>query len=337
MLMKYIDYYDPKVSKTASEKEIKQAYRKLARQHHPDLHQGNAKHDAEEKFKIINEAYEVLSDPDKRTKYDRLGMNWKAGDDFNVDPSATGGYTYTYQGPGNFDFGSFGFSDFFSTIFGQDFANSQQSGARPRRTSSKGEDVDAEISLTIDELIHGVEKDIYLSAPNLCAACEGQRFTQQGVCRACGGTGATEDVKTVKVTIPAGLYPGASLRLKGLGGKGRGDSAAGDLYLSIRAAENGAWQINGSDLEAELVLYPDQAVLGDKMRVPTPHGHVQLSIQPGVHAGQRLRLKNKGLPKSGGFGDLYLRIRIDIPLESLAAEQELYQKIRELRQRAAKS
>jgi curved DNA-binding protein len=337
--MQYIDYYEVLgISKGASEKEIKQAYRKLARKHHPDLHQGDAKTKAEEKFKLINEAYEVLGDADKRAKYDKLGMNWKAGDEVNFDPSGMGReYTYSYQQPGDVDLNGFGFSDFFSQFFGQDFARAHQSSTQTRRSNHKGEDIDAEISLSVDELIGGVEKELYLSAPNVCAACGGQRFVQRGVCRACGGTGVTEDTKTVKVTVPAGLHPGASLRLKGLGGKGYGDGPAGDLYLHIKATPNPSWQITGSDLETDLMIYPDQAVLGDKMQVPTPHGQVQLKLQPGVHSGQRLRLKNKGLPKSdGSFGDLYFKIRIDIPQNQLEEEKALYQKIHELRQNAKK-
>jgi curved DNA-binding protein len=328
--MKYIDYYEVLgVPKTTTEKEIKQAYRNLARKHHPDLHQGDAKAEAEEKFKLINEAYEVLGDADKRAKYDKLGMNWKAGDELNFDPANTGGFTYTYQGPSDFDLSGFGFSDFFSHIFGQDFARSHQGGGRTRRYDFKGEDIDAEISLSVEELLHGVEKDLYLSAPNVCSACEGERFTRLGACRACGGTGITEDTKTVKVKVPAGLHPGATLRLKGLGGKGFGSGPAGDLYLHIRAAQAPGWQVTGSDLETDLMIYPDQAIIGDKVQVPTPHGQVQLKIQPGIHAGQKLRLKNKGLPRSdGSFGDLYFKIRIDIPQK----EQELYRQIREIRQ-----
>ncbi|WP_425059005.1 DnaJ C-terminal domain-containing protein [Sporomusa carbonis] len=333
--MKYIDYYQVLgVPKTATEKEIKQAYRQLARKHHPDLHKGEAKAEAEEKFKLINEAYEVLGDPDKRAKYDKLGMNWKAGDDFTFDPAGSGGFTYTYQSPSDFDLGGFGFSDFFSSLFGQDFARSRRAGERTRKTDYQGEDVDAEISLTVDELIHGVEKEMYLSAPNLCDACQGQRFTRQGLCRSCGGTGIIEDTKTVKVKVPPGIHPGATLRLKGLGGKGYGNGPAGDLYLHIRVAAHPTWQINGSDLEAELFLYPEQAVLGDKMQVPTPHGSVQLKIQPGIHSGQRLRLKNKGLPKGGNaFGDLYFTVRIDIPQNLSQDELELYRKIQDLRRR----
>ncbi len=331
--MKYIDYYEVlNVPRTATEKEIKQAYRKLAREHHPDLHQNEAKAKAEEKFKQINEAYEVLSDAEKRSKYDRLGMNWKAGDEFDFDPANMGGRTYTYHGQSDFDLGGFGFSDFFSSIFGEDFVHSRRSGGRGRQASYKGEDIDAEISLTVDELIRGTEKELRLSVPSPCAACGGQRFSDRGICRACAGTGVTEDTKTVKVKIPAKLYPGASLRLKGLGGKGYGNGPDGDLYLRIRVAPDGRWQVSGSDLETELVVYPDQAVLGDKLQVPTPHGPVQLKLQPGMHFGQRLRIREKGLPKENGFGDLYFRLHIDIPRDQTEAEKELYHKIRELRQ-----
>jgi curved DNA-binding protein len=329
--MKYIDYYETLgISKTASEKEIKQSYRKLARQHHPDLHQGDAKATAEEKFKLINEAYEVLGDPEKRAKYDQLGMNWKMGDESHFDPSYTdSSHNYTYQGVNDADLNGFGFSNFFSSIFGQDFNHSQYGGGRTRKANYKGEDVETEISLSVDELIHGVEKDLYLSAPSVCIACEGQRFNQRGVCQSCSGTGVTEDTKTVKVKVPAGLYPGASLRLKGLGGKGYGDGPTGDLYLHIRVASTSAWQINDSDLETDLTLRPEQAVLGDKISVPTPHGLVQLKVAPGTHAGQRLRLRNKGLPKKQGSGDLYLKIRIDIPQDLSEAEKDLYRKLRE--------
>jgi curved DNA-binding protein len=331
--MQYIDYYEVLgVPKTASEKDIKQAYRKLARKHHPDLHQGDAKAQAEEKFKLINEAYEVLGDNDKRAKYDQLGMNWKAGDEVNFDPGA-GGYAYSYQGPVDFDLSGFGFSDFFSQIFGQDFARSQKGGGHSSRQDYRGEDINAEISLTIAEMVHGADKELHLSAPNVCTACAGQRFTRQGFCRSCGGTGQTEDKKTVKVKVPPGLHPGSTLRLKGLGGKGYGNGPVGDLYLHIQAAPDATWHIKGSDLEAELTLYPDQAILGDKMQVPTPYGPVQLKIQPHMHAGQKLRLKAKGLPRADGTtGDLYFKIKIDIPQQLSQQEREIYQQLRQLRQ-----
>lgn len=332
MLLKYIDYYEVlKVPRTASEKEIKQAYRKLARSYHPDLHQGTAKEAAEEKFKLINEAYEVLGDAEKRAKYDKLGMNWKAGDEFNAGTAGRDGSMYNaYRDSGDFDPDIFGFSDFFANIFGQDFVYSRQNGGSTSRGSYKGEDIEAEISLTIDELIHGTEKELRLSVPSPCTACAGQRFTQNGVCRSCAGTGVIDETKTFKVKIPAKMRPGAPLRLKGLGGKGYGGGPAGNLYLYIRVVDDG-WRIDGSDIERELVVYPEQAVLGGTIQALTPHGPVQIQLQPAIHSGQRLRLREKGLPKEGGFGDLYLNIRIDIPAEPTEAEKELYRKIRALR------
>jgi curved DNA-binding protein len=321
--MKYIDYYETLgVPRSATGKEIKQAYRKLARQHHPDLHQGDAKHAAEEKFKLINEAYEVLGDTEKRKKYDQLGRNWQAGQDF--EPPGANGYSYHTV---NMD--DFGFSDFFASVFGQD--NPRQGGRR--QTSYQGEDVNAEIQLSVEEIIHGAEKELQLSMPNVCAACQGQRFTRQGVCRACGGMGIADETKTVKVKIPATLYPGAALRLKGLGGKGAGGAPDGDLYLHISVAPHPLWQvINTFDLEADLSIYPEQAVLGGKIPVPTSHGKVQVTLQPGLRAGQKLRLKGKGLRREhGGYGDLYLKVKVDIPPNQSSAEIELYRQIQALR------
>ena len=329
--MKFIDYYETLgLDRTATEKEIKQAYRKLARKHHPDLHQGNAKKTAEEKFKLINEAYEVLSDPDKRTKYDRLGANWQSGQDFS--PQDSGGFGAYQNANVHFeDASGFGFSDFFASVFGQDFARSRGAGGPQGRTGHPGESIDADISLTVDELVRGTEKDLRLSTPNICTACAGQRFTTRGVCPACGGLGSIEESKTVKVKIPAGLHPGSALRLKGLGGKGYGAGPAGDLYLRILATPDLNWQVvNQKDLESELTIYPEQAALGDKVSVPTPHGTVQVKIHAGAHTGQRLRLKGKGLGSADAPGDLYLRILIDLPAHLSEEELALYRQINDL-------
>lgn len=322
--MKYIDYYEVLgVPRTASEKEIKQAYRKLARQHHPDLHQGDAKTAAEDKFKLINEAYEVLGDAEKREKYDKLGMNWRTGQEF--DPGTASGFHYQSGGTENIDF-----SDFFASMFSDDlFRKGRPTGHRNR----KGENIEAEISLTIDELVRGAEKDLRLSSPNVCAACEGRRITEHGICRSCGGLGFTDETKTIKVNIPAGLSPGSSIRLKGLGGKGSGGAPAGDLYLYVKVDPHSRWRvINQADLEEDLSIYPEQAALGDKVSLPTPHGTVLLKIHPGAHSGQRLRLKGKGLRRADGMqGDLYLKLQIDLPQKLSPAETELYRQIQALR------
>lgn len=305
--MKYIDYYEALgVSRTASEKEIKTAYRKLARQHHPDLHQGSAKKTAEEKFKTINEAYEVLSDPDKRAKYDRLGMNWQSGQDFQPSPDM-GGFDFRNVNMNREDL--HGFSDFFASMFGQDVFGRR--GARVERQQGpfRGEDIEAEISLLVEELYNGGEKDIQIQA---------------------GGT-----TKTVKVKIPPRIYPGAVLRLKGLGGAGHGGGSAGDLLLQLKALNHSIWRIeNQVDIEADLTIYPEQAVVGDKVSVPTPDGMIQLKIPAGIHNGQKMRLKDKGLKrKNGTLGDMFVRVKIDTPIDQSPGEVELYKKIFELRNR----
>ena len=306
--MKYIDYYEALgVPRTATEKEIKTAYRKLARQHHPDLHQGDAKKAAEEKFKTINEAYEVLSDPDKRAKYDHLGMNWQSGQDFQPGPDM-GGFDFRNVNINGQDL--HGFSDFFASMFGGDVFG-RRGGARTERHRGpmRGEDIEADINLLVEELYNGGEKDIQIQAGR--------------------------SSKTVKVKIPPRIYPGAVLRLKGLGGEGHGGGAAGDLLLQLKSLPHPIWRIEDQvDIEADLTIYPEQAVVGDKVSVPTPDGMVQLKIPAGIHNGQKMRLKDKGLKrKNGSFGDMFVRVKIDTPLEQSAEEIELYRKIFELRNR----
>jgi len=305
--MKYIDYYEALgVAGTATEKELKSAYRKLARQHHPDLHQGDAKKAAEEKFKIINEAYEVLGDPEKRAKYDRLGMNWQSGQDFQPGPDM-GGFDFHNVNINGQDL--HGFSDFFASLFGQVLFGRRGARTERQRGPIPGEDVEAEINLLVEELYNGGEKEIQIQT---------------------GGSS-----KTVKLKIPPRIYPGAVLRLKGLGGAGYGGGGTGDLLLRLNALPHPIWRIeNQVDVETDLTIYPEQAVVGDKVSVPTPAGLIQLKIPAGIHNGQKLRLKDKGLKrKNGSFGDMFVRAKIDTPLEQSAEELELYQKIFELRNR----
>ncbi|MDF2635135.1 MAG: heat shock protein DnaJ domain protein [Pelosinus sp.] len=329
--MKFIDYYEVLgVPKSATDKEIKTAYRKLARKYHPDVQKTGGKKEAEEKFKEINEAYEVLGDADNRAKYDQLGQNWRMGQEFQPPPGNSGYQTYHMDG-----MDGFGFSDFFSSIFGQEFSRQQagysggyQAGARSR----KGEDVEVEISLTIEELMVGTEKDIQISLPALCTVCEGQRFSNRGVCNSCGGTGTTEEHKKLKVKIPSKSYPGTVLRLKGLGGKGLSDGPSGDLFLHVQAKPHPIWRvINQVDLEGDLIVRPDQAVLGDQVSMQTPADMVQVKIQPGTRSGQKLRLRNRGFNKNGTVGDLYIKVQIDIPRNQTPQEIELYQQIFALR------
>ena len=326
--MKFIDYYEVLgVPKTATDKEIKTAYRKLARQYHPDVQKGKEKKEAEEKFKEINEAYEVLGDASNREKYDKLGENWRMGQEFQPPPNASGYQTYHMDG--------FGFSDFFSSIFGQEFSNQRDGygrGYQARQPRYEGDDVEATISLTVEELMAGAEKEIQIHVPVICAACEGQRFTSRGVCSTCKGAGVTEEHKKLKVKIPGKSYPGTVLRLKGMGGKGSNDGANGDLYLHAEMKPQSNWRvINQIDLEGDLTIYPEQAVLGELVSVHTPSGIVEVKIQPGTRSGQKLRLKDRGFKKNATLGDLYIKIQIDIPRNQKTEEMELYKQIYALR------
>ncbi|EIW20350.1 MULTISPECIES: DnaJ C-terminal domain-containing protein [Pelosinus] len=329
--MKFIDYYEVLgVPKTATDKEIKTAYRKLARQYHPDVQKGKEKKEAEEKFKQINEAYEVLGDASKREKYDTLGENWRMGQEFQPPPNASGYQTYHMDG-----MDGFGFSDFFSSIFGQEFSRQSDGYGRSyqaRQPRYEGDDVEATISLTVEELMTGAEKEIQIHVPVICAACEGQRFTSRGVCTACKGAGVIEEHKKLKVKIPGKSYPGTVLRLKGMGGKGSNNGANGDLYLHAEMKPHSNWRVvNQIDLEGDLTIYPEQAVLGDLVSVHTPSGIVEVKIQPGTHSGQKLRLKDRGFKKNATLGDLYIKIQIDIPRNQRKEELELYKQIFALR------
>jgi len=324
MAVTFRDYYEILgVPRDADAKKIKAAYRKLARKWHPDLHSGKDKEQAEEKFKEINEANEVLSDAEKRSKYDRLGSNWKNGDQF--DPGDMGS---TYYNSRDFNPADFqGCSDFFASIFG-----SKPGG---RRSSSyyegplKGQDAESEIELTLEEAYHGVTKSLRLSTGSICSECNGRGINGRTVCTRCGGTGSTPIQKNIEVNIPPGATEGRTIRLKGQGGEGFGGGERGDLYLKVKLLAHPLFTVKGKDVENVLNIRPDQAVLGDKVAVPTLEKNVIVSIPPGTSSGKRLRLKGLGLPGYGGQkGDQFVRINIDIKANISEEEKELYRKIK---------
>jgi len=328
MAVSYQDYYEILgVPRDASAKDIKAAYRKLARQWHPDLHTGKKKAEAEEKIKRINEAYEVLKDSEKRAKYDQLGKNWQAGQDF----SSYGDGVHFYQSSNINPEDLGGFSDFFNSIFGG------QASARSSPFTSfarQGQDIETNLELSLEELFRGGSKSIRLSSRQICPDCQGQGFQGRGFCSRCGGTGSLPEEKNLEVKIPAGIYEGSTIRLKGQGGQGLGGGAPGDLYLKVTLLPHPYFKIKGQDLEAKVTLRPEQAVLGDKVTVPTMEGSVTVTIPAGSHSGSRLRLKGKGLPlKKNGRGDQYVVIEIDTPRDLAEEEIALYRKLKEVRER----
>ncbi len=349
MSVKFQDYYEILgVDRNASEKEIKNAYRKLARKWHPDLHSAGEKEKAEEEFKKINEAYEVLSDPEKRKQYDQLGSNWKHGQDFSgfqqghTDMGGVHFYTSgDFSGSDFEDIFGGGFSEFFRMFFGEGAAagtagRSSRSGfadgGAGRRGTVRGEDVESEIELSLEEAYRGGTKSIRVSGSAVCTGCGGSGIAGQSFCARCGGTGSTPEEKTLEVQIPPGVKEGSRIRLKGQGGAGLGKGPKGDLYLKVRLRPHPVFRLKGENVETDVVVRPEQALFGDKIPVQTLDGKVTLNVPPNSHNGSKLRLRGKGFPKKDkSRGDQHIRLVIDTPSDMSEEEKNLYKQLYELR------
>lgn len=311
MAVQFRDYYETLgVSKTASEDEIRSAFRKLARKYHPDV--AKDKKSAEEKFKQINEAYEVLSDPEKRSKYDQLGENWnQPGGGFQPPPDwgrRAGGGFQRQPGGVEFEFGGTGFSDFFEQFFGGGGGQSAFGGFGQRQPrTERGSDVEADIMVTLEEALNGSTRAISLRRSG------------------------SNKVETYNVKIPKGVHDGQRIRLAGQGETGEGGGGSGDLFLRVRLARHPDFRVEGNDLIHEEKIAPWQAVLGTEIKVPLITGNVRMKIPPGTQGGQRFRLREKGLPQSGGsMGDLYVEVQIQIPAKISEAEKALWQDLARL-------
>ena len=306
--MQFKDYYQTLgVAKTASQDEIKSAFRKLARTHHPDMVKPKERAAASERFKEINEAYEVLGDPEKRRQYDTLDMDWERG-----GAQASPGWQQRGRGrhpgmggaPGGaeFNFGGTGFSDFFEAFFGS--GGRQQgnpfAGGRQTAATSRGEDVEADLMVPLEEALHGARRKI--------------TFQREG-----------GKPQTYEVTIPAGVRESQRIRLGGQGESGSHGGPAGDLYLNVRLAPHPDFQVDGADLNYELEAPAWKAVLGGEITVPTLEGSAKLKIPPGSQPGQRFRLKGRGMPKTGGGrGDLYAALVVELPKTLTPRQKELW-------------
>lgn len=324
----YQDYYEILgISRKATEKEIKTAYRKLARKWHPDLHTEKDKEKAEEKIKQINEAYEVLSDPEKRNKYDHLGNGWQSGQDFHP-PSDKEGFRYYSDD----SFSGGGFSDFFEMLFKDGGSSLNRDPHRRRRQMVPGQDAESVLELSLEEVYHGGEKSLQLSVRDLCPDCSGAGYINTSLCKLCVGSGEYTNHKTLQVKIPPGVHDGSRIRLKGQGGDGVNGGAKGDLYLKIHLLPHPVFKVQGYDLESEIVLRPEQAVLGDRVYVSTLDGSVTMTVPAGSRNDRKLRLRGKGLPNKDSRGDQYVRVKIDIPEHITAEEESLYKRLAALRQ-----
>ena len=308
MSVEFKDYYAVLgVSRDATDAEIKQAFRKLARQYHPDVARDKNKAAAETKFKEINEANEVLSDPDKRRKYDELGANWNRPDRQASQPG--GGFGRGFEGGSEFHFDGTGFSDFFEQYFGSrgrpfaDFGGMRGSGMGGKAFAQRGQDIEGDILVTLDEVLHGSARTIKL-----------QRVDPHS---------GQATVQTLQVKIPPGVREGQLIRLTGKGQEGIGGGGSGNLYLRVTLAEHPDFRARGADLYAELELAPWEAVLGATVHIPTLDGMVSLKIPARTAAERQFRLRGKGLPTGKATrGDLYARVSIQVPSQ-LTPEQEV--------------
>jgi curved DNA-binding protein len=310
--MKYKDYYETLgVPRGASQDEIKKAYRKLARKYHPDV---SKMADAEARFKDINEANEVLKDPEKRAAYDQMGSNWKAGQEFSPPPNWDAGFEFRNArgGAGPFGGGSFGAgpdfdaSDFFESLFGR--RGAAAGGPRPR-ANVQGEDHHAKVLIDLEDSYRGAERSISLRAP--VESADGRIAMQE---------------RTLDVHIPKGIRPGQHLRLAGQGAPGAGGARAGDLYLEIEFNPHRLFRVDGSDVYVDVPLAPWEAALGATVDVPTPEGTVQLTIPAGSAAGRKLRLKGRGLPGKNP-GDLFAVLAVVAPKADSEARRAAYENL----------
>ncbi len=322
--MQFRDYYQTLgVNRSDSSESITKAYRKLARKYHPDL---NKEPNAEEKFKEINEAYEVIGDSKNRKRYDALGKNWKSGQDFQAPPGWEGmfeGFASGAQSSKGFDFGSgqgSGFSDFFQSLFGgmeemqggrgsgyQNGPGTSGFGQRPSPKKSKGQNIKSEITITIQDAYLGATKNVEFSV-------------QQ--------EGRAPERRSYEVKIPKGCTSGKTMRLSAQGGPGQNGGVNGDLLLKVKIKDDSTFRTEGSNIVTTLTLSPWEAALGAEVLVPTLDSQVNLKIPAGSQNGQRLRLKNKGLPKKNNEqGNLYVELKIVVPKELSEKEKSLWEEL----------
>ncbi len=302
--MEYKDYYEIMgVDRDATQDEIKRAYRKLARKYHPDV---SKEADAEQKFKQVGEAYEVLKDPEKRVAYDQLGKAGAAGEEFTPPPNWDAGFEFS--GGGFTEGDSAAYSDFFESLFGQE---ARQAQGRQRSYRMRGEDHHAKVLIDLEDAYNGATRTITLQAPELDA--QGHLHTRD---------------RTLNVKIPKGIRPGQKIRLNGQGSPGIGNGAAGDLYLEIEFKAHPLYRVEDRDLYLDLPVAPWEAALGATVKTPTPSGIVDLKIPAGSASGRKMRLKGRGIPGKEP-GDIYVLLRIALPPADDDKAKALYEKMQQ--------
>ena len=320
------DYYSLLgVNREASEREIKQAYRRLARKYHPDVNPGDKS--AEARFKQINEAYEVLSDKEKRQKYDQFGDQWQYADQFaQAGGNQTPFWNFSQAGGAQqFHFEEADLGSLFGDLF--------RSGTRSRRVRPRrGQDIDYPVEVTLEEAYHGTKRTISLQSERPCSGCEGTGRIQNMPCSVCRGSGVVSDVKRLEVKIPTGVKNGSRVRIAGKGGQSY-SGARGDLYLVISVKPHRLFERRGDNLYVEVAVPLTVAVLGGEVQVPTLKGKLALKIPPETQNGRAFRLAGQGMPHLGNSsrGDLLTKVNVILPTNLSPQEKELFKQFSQLR------
>ncbi len=343
MGIRFKNYYEVLgITRSASEKEVKDAYRKMARKHHPDLFAVGQRRAAEERFKEINEAYEVLRDPAKRSQYDQLGTNWKEGMSFRAaSPPPPPKSSKTREAKEGWRYSQFdrrgAFSDFFQSLFGgeeDDYAWSGKSTRGSARTGIKperGADIETEMELTLEEVAQGAKREVRVKRHTPCPFCRGRGLLGQQLCARCKATGQILEEKELKVTIPAGVRDGARIRLAGQGEPGKGGGASGDRFILVKLQSHSQFTVVDDHLTMTLPVMPWEAALGAEIKINTLYGNLILKIPAGSRGGQIFRLRGKGLPvRKGEKQDLYVKIEIALPTSMTPEEKSHYQELSRL-------
>ena len=321
------DFYDVLgVPRGAPDKDIRSAYRKLARKYHPDV-TPNAK-SAEARFKEVTAAFEVLSDPEKRKKYDKYGDRWEYADQIEEmqkrqSPSgwARQGGTASFEGNAG-DFGSI-----FDSLFRR-----ERGGPRGQSARRRGQDIETPVEVSLEEAYHGTTRTVRLQGGDPCRTCGGTGEVAGAICHACEGTGATTRERRLEVKVPAGVKTGSRVRVAGEGRPGAGGGANGDLYLLVTVLPHARFERKGDDLYVDVPVPLTDAVLGGEVEVQTVDRKLLLRIPELTQNGRQIRLGGKGMPILGGHGhgDLYARVRVALPEQLSDEERRLYEQLREL-------
>jgi molecular chaperone DnaJ len=314
------------VGRSAPEKEIKQAYRRLARKYHPDVNPGDKT--AEAKFKEINEAYEVLSDPEKRKKYDQYGDQWQYAEQFakagqGAQWDFTRGGTHT-----TFDFGDLGdLGDIFGGIF-QGFGG----GAGTARRSARVRSMEHPVELTLEEAYNGTKRVLQLQAEEPCPVCGGSGRVGRGRCSNCGGSGRLLKPKRLEVKIPQGVRDGSKVRIAGQGSQSY-DGAKGDIFLVVKVLPHQIFERKGDDLHVEVPIPLVTAILGGEVGVPTLKGNVALKVPPETQNGKVFRLAGQGMPhlNDSSRGDMFAKVKVTLPTQLTPQERQLFEQLRRYR------